>query len=207
MTFRTATPPFLPSREEMEADLLELNVEASSRVIDSLAEFSRLLVNRSRFANLIGPDEKKRLWRRHILESACFSKIIEQGRAVVDIGSGNGFPGIVLAILGSETCLLEPRRKRFLFLRFAVTRLGLAGCTVRQVRLEDLAPAAGPVQYTARSVAPAEELLHMISTVSGAGSTLVCRQPCLASGGRVTDSMELRCPPLDRGGFLVQYRV
>jgi hypothetical protein len=80
-------------------------------------------------------------------------------------------------------------------------------CSVLCVRLEDYECKGEPVQFTARSVAPPHQLLGMIDNVSGPGATLVCRQPVLKNDQDIRDSIEFSTPPLDRGGFLVQYRV
>ncbi|MFO8183762.1 MAG: RsmG family class I SAM-dependent methyltransferase [Candidatus Aegiribacteria sp.] len=205
---RNEVPPRnFPSREAMASDLEELGIEAEPGALRRMTDFSLILLKRSRFVNLIGPAELNRLWRRHYLESCCYSLLMESNEETVDIGTGNGFPGLVLAILGFRMVLLEPRRKRFLFLRHAAEELGLVHCRVEQCRLEDFTDAGRPARYTARSVAPPEKLLEIIDGISGEGSTLVCRQPGVAADENCHRTVELRCPPLDRSGFLVQYRV
>lgn len=195
-----------PSREAMVSDLEEIGIEADPQAMRRMTDFSKMLLKRSRFVNLIGPGEINRLWRRHFLESCCYSLLMDLDEVTVDIGTGNGFPGLVLAILGFRMILLEPRRKRFLFLRHAVAELGLDHCRTEQCRLEDFRDAVRWRRYTARSVAPPEKLLDIIAGISGKGSTLIYRQPVVCAEGDHR-KVELRCPPLDRSGFLVQYRV
>lgn len=203
-----AEPPrTFPSREEMASDLKELGIETGPQALQRMSDFSLILLSRSRFVNLIGPEEMNRLWRRHFLESSCYSLLMDGEAVTVDIGTGNGFPGLVLAILGFRMILLEPRRKRFLFLRHAVAKLGLSSCRTEHCRLEDFTGARCPGGYTARSVAPPEKLLDIISGISGKGSTLIYRQPGIGAEESSLRAVELKCPPLDRSGFLVQYRV
>lgn len=196
-----------PSREAMSSDLKELGIDGEPQALKLMMDFSRILLNRSRFMNLIGPGELNRLWRRHFLESCCYSLLMDRNDETLDIGTGNGFPGLVLAILGCRMILLEPRRKRFLFLRHASAELGLTHCRVEQCRLEDFTEVGRPARYTARSVAPPKKLLEIIAGISGKGSTLIYRQPGVAAEESCHRTVELRCPPLDRSGFLVQYRV
>jgi 16S rRNA (guanine(527)-N(7))-methyltransferase RsmG len=199
--------PGFPGKNSMRKDLIELGLPSEEEVLNGMILFSRILMNRSRYANLIGPRERSRLWSRHILESAFYSRLLNRGSVVVDIGSGNGFPGIILAILGFEVLLLEPRRKRYLFLRHAVKELNISNCEIRQERLEEMGHTSNTLQFTARAVAPAAELVHTISGVAGNGSILVCGQTGLSDDTAMVSAVEFISPPLDRGGFLVQYRV
>ncbi len=191
----------------MISDLEELGADVKERELELFGEFARILLERSEKANLIGPGERNRLWKRHFLESVQYGFLIDKDRTVVDIGSGNGFPGIVLAILGFRMILLEPRRKRHLFLAWASGKLGLENCITVPKRIEDFNPEDGVLQFVARSVAPPASLLKIISTVAGKGSMLVYRQPEISENEDFERYVKLCCPPLDRSGFLVQYRV
>lgn len=191
----------------MREDLSEVSVTAGEEVLLKVVEFTRLLIERSISVNLMGPMEEERLWSRHILESFCYSRLLDPAVAVVDIGAGNGFPGMILACMGFSVTMLEPRRKRYLFLRSALDRLSLEGSRAVRSRIEDLDGPPSPCQYTARSVAPADELVRHVSALSGPGSILVVREPVVREGKGISAFIELRNPPLDRSGFLVQYRV
>ncbi len=191
----------------MIEDIEELSADVNESQLDLFGKFAGTLLNRSTRINLIGPRERDRLWRRHFLESIQYALLLDKDRAVVDIGSGNGFPGMILAIMGFRMILLEPRRKRYLFLDCAASELGLENCMTVPVRLERFTPAEGEKQFVARAVAPPASLLAEISEIAGKGSTLVYRQPEISVGEEFESCIELNCPPLDRSGFLVQYRV
>lgn len=191
----------------MLQDLEELGVDIDEKQLDLFGKFAGILLKRSAKVNLIGPGERHRLWKRHFLESVSYGFLIDINKTVVDIGSGNGFPGIVLSILGFHMILLEPRRKRHLFLSFAVKELGLDNCSIVPERLEDFKPEIGLEQFVARAVAPPASLLQIIGRITGKGSVLVYRQPEIAKNQRFENFIELKYPPLDRGGFLVQYRL
>ncbi len=212
METTSVSPPSFPSAEGMVDDAAEIGIEITKESAGRIIEFSRILLYRARTANLIGPGERQRLWSRHILESACYSLLLRRDQMVVDIGTGNGFPGMILAILGFRVSMVEPRRKRYLFLRHTAGELGLDNCTAVRSRIEDLELVSDvsfpkPAQFTVRSVAPPERLLDDVRRISGPGSTLVARKPGLSEQDDFAGIVELRCPPLDRSGFLVQYRV
>jgi len=203
----TPFPISFPPRKAMIDDLEELCTDVDEIQLELFGRFAVMLLDRSERANLIGPRERTRLWRRHFLESVQYGLLVDRHSTVVDIGSGNGFPGIVLAIMGYSMILLEPRRKRHLFLNWAASELDLKNCLTVPLRLEDFKPEDGVKQFVARSVAPPASLLETIIEVAGKGSTLVYRQPEISVNEEYESYKELSCPPLDRSGFLVQYRV
>lgn len=188
-------------------DLEEIGADIDERQLELFGAFAGILLDRSTRTNLIGPGERTRLWSRHFLESIQYGFLLNKGRTVVDIGSGNGFPGVVLAILGFRMILLEPRRKRYLFLDYAASELGLDNCVTVPLRLENFNPEDGVKQFIARAVAPPAFLLAEIGKVAGKGSKLVYRQSEISGKEEYESYIKLSCPPLDRGGFLVQYRV
>jgi 16S rRNA (guanine527-N7)-methyltransferase len=199
----------LPDAFTMAGDLRSIGLQVGAEPLERLICFARLLEERASLVNLVGPSELSRLWSRHILESAAYSLLLDMALPVVDIGSGAGFPGLVLAVLGCRRMtLIEPRRKRRLFLSHAVSCLGLEGVCILSGRVQDDGPHQPLTQFTARAVAPPEILLRMIEPVCGEGSTLVCRVSSEREAtGDTADSVRLPSPPLDRPGMLVQYRV
>jgi len=81
---------------------------------------------------LIGPRETARLWDRHLLNCAAVAELIPHPGTVIDLGSGGGLPGIVLAMLlgDAEIVLLEPMLRRASFLTECVRVLGLGNARV-----------------------------------------------------------------------------
>jgi 16S rRNA (guanine527-N7)-methyltransferase len=173
--------------------------------LEVLDGFADLLLTRNERVNLVGPSERGRIWSRHVLESLSWTILLEPGITVVDIGSGAGFPGLVLAIHGYRVVLVEPRRMKHLFHRHVIERMDLKDVEAWHGRIEDFTP-AGTVQFTARAVTGAAGLLAILSG-RGSGSTLTLRAaPGPAPDGSIA-SVVLPSPPLDRPGMLVQYRV
>jgi 16S rRNA (guanine527-N7)-methyltransferase len=130
--------------------------------LERAQEFAGLLATRGVDHGLIGPREVPRLWDRHLLNCAVVTELIPAGSAtLVDIGSGAGLPGIVLALLRPDLdiTLLEPMERRCRFLSDCVAALGLDNATVLRGRAEDIRLTADVA--TARAVAPLSRLAEL----------------------------------------------
>lgn len=134
---------------------------------EQLSRYHDLLVSSNPRYSLISPGDVHRVRERHFAESAQLLRWVPRGPvSILDIGSGGGLPGIVLKILrpAASVTLLERRRRKQVFLRFAVHRLALTGVAVAG-SLSDLAkdPASerplGFDRIVARAVAPFAELI------------------------------------------------
>jgi 16S rRNA (guanine527-N7)-methyltransferase len=127
---------------------------------------------------LIGPREAPRIWERHLINCAVVSEMIPVGASVVDVGSGAGLPGIVLAVARPDLTitLVEPLARRTAFLSEVVTALGLdATVTVVRGRAEDVLgepPVAADV-VTARAVAPLDRLAGWCLPLARIGGRLL----------------------------------
>ena len=132
-----------------------------------------MLLKWQKAINLIGPRTIDQRWARHFLDSAQLLPLGRPG-VWVDLGSGAGFPGLVLAIMGmSETHLVESDLRKALFLREVARETG-ANVVVHQARAEaiELPPAA---TITARALAPLVSLLPLAHRF--VGSDTVCLFP------------------------------
>jgi 16S rRNA (guanine527-N7)-methyltransferase len=124
--------------------------------------FAGLLATRGLEQGLIGPREVPRLWDRHLLNCAVVAELVDgRCRTLVDIGSGGGLPGLVLAMVLPDVAvtLLEPMDRRCRFLAGCVTELELANVTVLRARAEDATVKADVA--TARAVAPLPRLAEL----------------------------------------------
>ena len=161
---------------ELPADLAPAAVALFGDRVELASRYAELLATDGVVRGLIGPREAPRIWERHLLNCAAVAGLIPSGASVVDVGSGAGLPGMVLAVARPDltVTLVEPLARRTVFLSEAVTTLGLDGTTaVYRARAEDCVgklPLADIV--TARAVAPLDRL---------AGWCL----PLTAVGGRV----------------------
>lgn len=144
----------------------------SRETIDRLSLYLRLLCAENRRQNLVSAATLEDAWERHILDSAQLTRFEPHaGASWVDVGSGAGLPGIVVACLTEGPIMLvEPRRLRAEFLARVRDELGLAG------RVEITAGKAESVMrtfevVTARAVAPLPRLLELCTHLS-TGKTL-----------------------------------
>jgi 16S rRNA (guanine527-N7)-methyltransferase len=141
-------------------------------------DYARLLVTDGVVRGLIGPREAPRLWERHLVNCAVMAEMIPIGASVVDVGSGAGLPGIVLAVARPDLSitLVEPLARRTAFLTEAVQALGLeAAVTVVRGRADEAAagPAAGADVVTARAVAPLDRLAGWCLPLARVGGRLL----------------------------------
>lgn len=130
-----------------------------------LEDYVRELATWQNRINLVSPATMAEVWERHILDSAQL--ILHRGaaRRWVDLGSGAGLPGIILACQfkslndGSHMHLVESNRKKTAFLHHMIGRLDLPA-TVHSVRIEDALSMLGDVDIvTARALASLDELI------------------------------------------------
>ena len=126
--------------------------------VERLSQFVSLLLAEAEHQNLISPSTKEQVWARHIADSAQLVPLAKhRGGAWLDIGSGAGLPGIVVAILRAEpVCLVEPRVKRVQFLRHVADALALSHVSVIQAKVEQVSIQASVI--SARAVASLPEL-------------------------------------------------
>lgn len=131
----------------------------SRETLDRLAAYEATLRKWQPKINLVGPSTLPDAWRRHFLDSAQLYQLLPEGaRVLVDLGSGAGFPGLILAIMGvSEVHLVESDSRKCAFLREAA-RVAGASVTVHNKRIEAVPPIAADV-VTARALAPLNDLL------------------------------------------------
>jgi 16S rRNA (guanine527-N7)-methyltransferase len=109
---------------------------------------------------LIGPRETARLWDRHLINCAAVAELVPPGSSLIDLGSGAGLPGVVLAMLlpDSHVVLLEPLARRAAFLEECVRALDLGNAEVRRGRAEEADGQLTADVVTARAVAPMQRL-------------------------------------------------
>jgi 16S rRNA (guanine527-N7)-methyltransferase len=159
--------------------------DVSRETIARLDRFVALLLVWQRRTNLIAPSTIPSLWTRHVADSLQLLQLAaahpspsltlprggegREGSVWLDLGSGGGFPGIVIAcaladVPGSRIHLIESNMKKAAFLREAVRETKVPGI-VHAARIETLVPVlAGAADYlTARALAPLPDLLDIIA--------------------------------------------
>lgn len=159
-------PEHLESEPAAAADLFGEQIERARRFTSNLATHGEE-------RGLIGPLEVPRLWTRHILNSAIAAPYFD-GRAV-DVGSGAGLPGLVLAIARPdvEWTLIEPMERRTAWLSDQVDDLGLTNVTVARMRGEEWTDGRVFDVATARAVSALRTLLPFTAPLVRPGGRLV----------------------------------
>jgi 16S rRNA (guanine527-N7)-methyltransferase len=148
----------------------------SRETVDRLDRFAAALLAWQRRTNLIAPSTENELWTRHIADSLQLVGLAPQARVWADLGSGGGFPGLMIAcaladVPGAHVHLVEKNAKKAAFLREAV-RLTGAPATIHGTRIEDFARAgaAGLEVVTARALAPLTLLLAEVAPLLRGGA-------------------------------------
>lgn len=113
-------------------------MEYSEITEDKLIQFTDLLLKWNKKINLISKNTEKDIWERHIADSLQLTKLIDADDFICDLGSGGGFPGIILSLSGcSEVVLVESDLRKCIFLKEA-SKLSDAKVLVVNSRIEDV---------------------------------------------------------------------
>lgn len=123
--------------------LNDINIEATDKQLSELERFKELLVEKNKVMNLTGITESDEVDRLHFTDSAYPLTLTElkDAKRIMDVGTGAGFPGVVLKVLApeKEITLNDSLLKRLKFLDEVIDDLGLEGITTVHARSEDLA--------------------------------------------------------------------
>jgi 16S rRNA (guanine527-N7)-methyltransferase len=164
-------------------------------------QYARLLAGMGVERGVIGPNEIPRIWERHLLTSAVVAELVPRPCSLVDLGSGAGLPGVVLAMMlpDCEVVLLEPMLRRATFLQECVAELGLGNARVVRARAEQMAGELAVDVVTARAVAPLDRLAAMVVGLLKPGGIMLAVKGAKASAEirdakAVLDRLGLRDP-------------
>jgi 16S rRNA (guanine527-N7)-methyltransferase len=160
-----------------------------------MVRYGDLLADAGVQRGLIGPREVPRLWERHLLNCAVVADLFGPSSTLVDVGSGAGLPGIVLAICRPDldVVLAEPLLRRTTFLTEAVSVLGLDNVRIERIRAEQMA--GGVDAVTARAVAPLDRLARWSLPLIRPGGRLVALK-----GASAHREVQAALPVLERLG-------
>lgn len=167
-----------PAADLAAADVAVAGVAAAEMFGDALpqaARYAELLTGAGVERGVLGPAEADRIWERHLLNCGAVARLVPARCSLVDLGSGAGLPGIVLAILlpGVRVTLLEPLARRVEFLEQSIADLGLANVDVLRGRAEDVAGHLAGDVVTARAVAPLAKLAGLSLGVARPGGRVL----------------------------------
>jgi len=125
---------------------------------EKFIKYENLLKKWSEKMNLVAPSTLSDIQNRHINDSAQLAKYVPKNVNIIDLGSGAGFPGVVLAILGWNVICIESVGKKTRFLSELKQELDLPNLTIVNDRIENFLSKtpvkAGDFVFTARAFAP-----------------------------------------------------
>ncbi|HEY7143919.1 MAG TPA: 16S rRNA (guanine(527)-N(7))-methyltransferase RsmG [Streptosporangiaceae bacterium] len=169
--------------------------------------YARLLAGPGVQRGLIGPAEAGRLWDRHLINCAAVASLVPRPAALVDLGSGAGLPGLVLAMVlpDVQVVLLEPMARRVAFLGECVRELGLANVTVHRARAQEAAGQFAADVVTARAVAPLDRLAGLALGLARPGGLILAIKGAgapaeLARAGPVLRALGVTDARIDQAG-------
>nr|WP_210278078.1 16S rRNA (guanine(527)-N(7))-methyltransferase RsmG [Phyllobacterium myrsinacearum] len=148
----------------------------SRETVTQLIGFEDLFRKWSKAINLASPATLDELWERHIIDSVQLYPLLPNAKRWLDLGSGGGFPGVILAILLKETGggridLVESNGKKAAFLRTALAQFSTPG-TIYPARIDAMwGKIPTPDVITARALAPLNELFALTEPWLSAGAT------------------------------------
>lgn len=130
-------------------------------------EYENMLRQWSQRMNLVAPSTLVDIKTRHFADSAQLANVLPRDVNVIDLGSGAGFPGVVLAILGWNVTCIESIGKKVAFLSAVKEKLGLENLTIFHGRVEDYVrglPAKNDkIVFTARAFASLTKIMDYVA--------------------------------------------
>ena len=152
---------------EFIEELKKLNIEPTQKQLEQLNRYYELIVEYNKVMNLTGITEKEQVYLKHFYDSLTIAKVIDLNKeeSLCDIGTGAGFPGIVLKILfpNLKITLIDSLNKRIEFLKIVIKELNLNNIEAIHTRAEEYA-IKNIEKYdvvTSRALAPLNILLEL----------------------------------------------
>ena len=128
-------------KEEFVEELEKLNIKVTDNQLHQLDEYYNLLIERNKVMNLTGITEKEEVYLKHFYDSITITKVIDFNNVetLCDVGSGAGFPGLVIKILfpNLQVTLVDSLNKRINFLNEVISKLELKNINTIHTRIEE----------------------------------------------------------------------
>lgn len=153
------------NREQFVEELLKLNIEINDIQLEKLEKYYEILERENKLYNLTSITEKESVFLKHFYDSLTIVKIIDlNDESLCDLGTGAGFPGMVLKIMfpNLKVTLIDATLKKCKFLEKVIKELKLENIKVINARVEEYAKIEREKHdiVTARAVAPLKHLLE-----------------------------------------------
>lgn len=153
------------TKEDFIKELQKINITPNEETLTKLNEYYNILKEENQKYNLTRITKKEEVYLKHFYDSLTITKIIDiTNQSICDLGSGAGFPGLVLAIFfpQSQLTLIESNGKKCHFLNLVKDKLKLENVNIINTRIEEYAKEHRELYsiVTARAVAPLKHLLE-----------------------------------------------
>lgn len=163
------------NKEEFEKELLKLGIDLTEKQKSQLEEFYNILIEENKKINLTRILEKEDVYLKHFYDSLTIVKVVDFSKinTLCDVGSGAGFPGIVLKIVfpNLKVVLIDSLQKRVNYLNRTIKSLGLEDIKAIHTRSEDYKETFDLV--VARAVARLDKLINWCSHLIGKNQLFV----------------------------------
>ncbi|MAB12746.1 MAG: 16S rRNA (guanine(527)-N(7))-methyltransferase RsmG [Parvibaculum sp.] len=158
----------------VDAESFSAATHVSRETMERLAQYESLLLKWQRSINLVAKSTLDQLWQRHMLDSAQLANLApDSARCWIDLGSGGGFPGLVIAILlrdrpGFRMHLVESDQRKGIFMREVIRETG-APAEVHTARIENFARETDlkPDVVSARALAAMDRIIEWAHPLFG----------------------------------------
>ena len=154
--------------KSIQIDTFNRFIQVSRETITSLKKYEDLLIKANKNLNLIGNSTINQIWTRHFLDSAQVIDFVDKNdKSLIDLGSGAGFPGLVIAIASKDRKipikikLIDKSPKKVKFLKDLINKLQLDVEVINQNILEDPKKLLDDV-FVARAFKPLKIILQLI---------------------------------------------
>jgi 16S rRNA (guanine527-N7)-methyltransferase len=160
-----------------------------NEIFGQIETYHDLLVKWQKAINLVSPKTIPESWHRHFLDSAQIAKFVPDTGVLADIGSGAGFPGLVVAMMKPQlqVHMIESDERKGQFMRTVSRETGLKTVTIHTNRIEISHSLVQPDIVTARALKSLPELLDFVWPWAEANPKLLC---CFLKGRGAEDEIE-----------------
>lgn len=199
---------FASERARLEAGLDALAITTDAGTVDRLLEYLELLCKWNRSYNLVAQGELDALVSRHLLDSLAIRPYLAAG-ALLDVGTGAGFPGLPLALVEPErpVVLLDSGGKKVRFLNHVLRQLGVTNASAVQARAESYKPGSGFSTIVSRAFASLGDFVRAVQHLAGPDTRLLAlkgRHPEQELAGLPTEAELVAVQPLQVPGLTAE---
>ncbi len=146
-------------------------IDVSRETLKRLTILVERLIQWQAKINLVSKNTLEDAWQRHVLDSAQVLKYVSEPGPLVDLGSGAGFPGLVLALMGrDDVTLVESNGKKCAFMREVLRSTGVQA-TIFSGRIEDYSPSKPARYVTARALTSLDNLIELSQPILAENGT------------------------------------